>query len=191
MSRYFLLFLAALALTFVTGCDAGPWDAPPYAEIGEIEDIQVAWSSCRLDPLSGLPQTPGCENDPPIIIPINAMVRDVRNGSPLNNVRIWYASGFNKIFLLPQEVLEAVDLPDTERWAYLAGEGNVYAEFSGTFDGDYRPTFYEGWTDSHGLSSVWLYIEEMPTDDTGQPKESGVIISIGVDTITLKLGTAG
>jgi len=191
MSRYFLLLFAAVTLTFVTGCDSGPGDAPPYAEISDIEDIQVSWSSCRLDPLSGLPQTPGCENDPPVTIPPNTMVRDARSGSPLNTVRIWSASGFNKIYLLPQEVLEAVDLPETERWEFLANQGNVYAEFSGTFDGDYRPTFYEGWTDSHGLSSVWLYIEEMPTDDSGQPKESGVIISIGVDTVTMKLGTAG
>jgi len=191
MSRLLMLFSAVVGLGLFVGCDSGPWDAPPYAEIDDIEDINVSWTACRLDPLTGGPQTPGCENDPPVILPLTVMVRDVRTNSPLNNVRIWYASGFHKILLLPQEVLEAVDLPDTDRWEYLAGQGNVFAEFSGTFDGNYRPTFYEGWTDSHGLSNVWLYIEEMPTDDSGQPKEAGVMISIGVDTITVKLGSSG
>jgi len=190
MSRILLLLVSAPLLGFLLGCDAGPWDAPPYAEISEIEDINVSWTSCRLDPLTGLPQTPGCEPDPPVILPLNIMVRDARYSSPLNNVKIWYSSGYHKIYLLPQEVLEAVELPETDRWAYLAERGDVFAEFSGAFDGDYKPTFYEGWTDANGLSSVWVYIEEMPTDDTGQARESGILISIGVDTLTVKLGVS-
>ena len=190
MSRFILLLSAGSLLGLLAGCDAGPWDAPPYAEIAEIEDINISWTGCRLDPLSGEPQTQGCENDPPVIIPLNVMVRDGRYSSPLNNVKIWYSSGYHKIFLLPQEVLEAVDLPETDRWAYLAERGDVFAEFSGSFDGDYRPTYYQGWTDSSGLSSVWIFVEEMPTDATGQAKETGILISIGVDTITVKLGTS-
>ena len=191
MSRYLTLLLAVMSLSFVMGCDAGPWEAPPYAEISDIEDINVSWTACRLDPLTGGPMTPGCENDPPVILPLNIMVRDARNGSPLNNVKIWYASGYHKIYVLPQEVLEAIDLPDTDRWAYLTDRGDIFAEFSGSLDGDYRPTYHEGWTNANGLSSVWLYIEEMPTDDGGQIMESGVMISIGVDTLAVKLGTAG
>ena len=190
MSRLPALLIAVSLLGLTAGCDAGPWDAPPYAEIDEVEDINVAWQACRLDPLTGGPQTPGCENDPPVIIPLNIMVRDARYNSPLNNVKIWYSSGYNKVYLLPQEVLEAVELPETDRWAYLAERGDVFAEFSGAFDGDYRPTYYQGWTDSNGLSSVWVFVEEMPTDDTGQAKETGVLISIGVDSITVKLGTS-
>ncbi len=190
MSRLFGLLIAVPLLGFATGCDSGPWDAPPYAEIDDVEDISISWQACRLDPLSGAPQTAGCENDPPVVLPLNIMVRDTRYNSPLNNVKIWYSSGFSKIYLLPQEVLEAVELPETDRWQYLAERGDVFAEFSGAFDGDYRPTYYQGWTNSNGLSTVWVFIEEMPTDETGQAKESGILISIGVDTLTVKLGPA-
>ncbi|MBJ94689.1 MAG: hypothetical protein CMP23_09500 [Rickettsiales bacterium] len=190
MARLFVLLVTASLTGMLVGCDAGPWDAPPYAAIDEVEDIQVAWQACRLDPLTGGPQTPGCENDPPIIMPLNVMVRDARYNTPLNNVKIWYASGHSKIYLLPQEVVEVVGVPDTERWDYVTERGDTFAEFSNAFDGDYRPTFYQGWTDDSGLSSVWLFIEEMPMDDTGQARESGILISIGVDTLTVKLGVA-
>ncbi len=190
MSRYFALMTAVLSLGFLMACDPGPWDAPPFAEIDDIEDIQVPWTACRIDPLTGNTSTPGCENDPPVILPLNVLVRNARTQEPLNNVRIWYASGYHLIYLLPQEVLEAVDLPGTERWEYLEERGDVFAEFSGSFDGDYRPTYHEGWTNSNGISTIWLYVEEMPTDDAGQAKESGIVVSIGVDTVVVKLGTA-
>ena len=149
MSRYFALMTAVLSLGFLMACDPGPWDAPPFAEIDDIEDIQVPWTACRIDPLTGNTSTPGCENDPPVILPLNVLVRNARTQEPLNNVRIWYASGYHLIYLLPQEVLEAVDLPGTERWEYLEERGDVFAEFSGSFDGDYRPTYHEGWTNSN------------------------------------------
>jgi len=186
-----VLLSSLIAVMFLSGCYPGPWDAPPYAILQDSEDINVAWSGCRLDQTSGLPMNPLCEPSPPVILRLDARVEDERTGDPLNNVRIWFTSGFQKIYLLPQEVLEAVDVPDTDRWQALMEDEQIFAEFSEGTDGDYRPTYHETWTDNIGVASVWIFIEEMPTDDTGVAKESGIIVSIGADSQVIKLAVQG
>ncbi len=172
-------------------CDAGPWDAPPNSEIVDIEDIQVSWTGCSIDQTTGELQNPGCEQSPPVIFRLDALVRNETTLSPLNNIRIWYTSGYKNIYLLPQEVLEAVTTPESPRWADVAGDGEIFAEFAGTFEGDYRPTYYEGWTDNQGVSTVWIWIDSMPLDETGKAKESGIIVSIGAETEIVSLTAAG
>ena len=114
MKFHAALLCSLISLVFTSGCYPGPWDAPPYAVLQDSEDINVSWSGCRLDQNSGLPTNPLCEPSPPVILRLDARVEDERSGDPLNNVRIWFTSGFGKIYLLPQEVLEAVDVPETE-----------------------------------------------------------------------------
>ena len=185
------LLSSLVAVVFLSGCYAGPWDAPPFAVIQDTEDLNVSWSGCRLNQTDGLPTNPLCEPSPPVILRFDARVEDERTGDPLNNVRSWFTSGYSKIYLLPQEVLEAVDVPETDRWEALVAEGEIFAEFSEGFDGDYKPTYHETWTDSIGVASVWIFVEEMPTDDTGTAKESGIIVSIGADTQVVKLAVQG
>ena len=173
-------------LVFAMGCDVGPWDAPPGAQIAEVEDIRVAWFGCILDPTTGQPQNPSCEPSAPVQIPMTVQVIDPDTEIPLNNIRISFSSGYGEIYLLPQEVIEALAIPDSERWGTIA-DGEVWAELTGSWEGDYRPTYYETWTDNNGLATFWIWVNEMPTDATGNPKDTFVRADIGVYHTFIKL----
>jgi hypothetical protein len=181
-----LLTLLSLAV-LGTACDTGPWDAPPGSEIQAVEDIRVSWFGCVVDPTTGELQNPACEPSPPVQIPMVMQVMDSGSGVPLNNIRISFTSGYGEIYLLPQEVIEAISLPDTENWAEIMQDGEIWAEFTGSWEGEYRPTYYETWTDNNGLARFWIWVNEMPLDATGNPKDTFVRADIGVDHKFVKL----
>jgi len=181
MMKLYTVVLSGLLALALAGCDNGPWDAPPNSQIKDIEDIKVAWFGCGTD------AEPGCVESGAVVFPLTAIVVD-QYEEPLNNVRVTYASGWNEIYLLPREVIEALALPDTERWTEIADSGQVWAQFSGNLEADYYPTFFEGWTEGNGTAEVWVWIDSMPTDaQTGQAKEAGILIDIGVDQLAVKL----
>lgn len=190
MRSYLVLFAMLSIVALGTACDNGPWDAPPGSEIVELEDIRVAWFGCVLEPTTGEPQNPNCEPSAPVQIPVTAQVRNSDSLEPLNNVRISFTSGFGSIYLLPQEVIEAIALPDTENWADIMSSGEIWAEFTGEWEGDYRPTYYETWTDSNGLVQFWIWVDSMPVDATGNPKDTMIRADIGVDHKFFKLSSS-
>ena len=69
----------------------------------------MSWVGCKIDEATGLLSNPLCEESDPVIFRLDILVQDERSIQPLNNVRIWFTSGFNKIYLLPQDVLEAIE----------------------------------------------------------------------------------
>ena len=184
------MFLAVVAVA-LSGCNAGPWDAPPGRILDDEEDFKVSWFGCQIDPLTFQPLDPNCDLDqpsPPVIIPFSIGVTDEETTTPVNNIWVRVSSGFKDVYLLPQEVIEAVALPDTENWQDVAASGEVWAEFSGSFEGDYRPTFVETWTDNNGQVDFWIWVDKMPVDPvSGQAVETSVLIDIGVDSATLLL----
>lgn len=191
--KHALLFFAVVAIA-TTGCNAGPWDAPPGSVISDVEDVKVAWFGCVLNPETGEAQSPNCDINqpsPPVIFPYRVAITNEDTELPVNNVWVRASSGFADIYILPQEVIEALALPDTENWNEIAESGEVWAQFSGDFEGDYRPTFLETWTDNNGQIDFWVWVQKLPVDpQSGQAKESGIMLDIGVDSAVVAL-TAG
>jgi hypothetical protein len=175
----------------VASCASGPWQAPPGTLIGEQEDIKVAWFACQIDPITGDALNPNCDLEqpsPPVIFPLTIFLYDEETDLPVNNVWVEITSGFHDIYLLPQEVIEAVIYPDTENWQDVAGSDEIWAQFSGSFEGDYRPTYLQTFTDNNGLARLWVWVQTMPVDlQAGQAKEAGILIDIGVDKVSVTL----
>jgi len=187
-----LAILCGLALCVaVTSCANGPWPAPPGAEIGELVDIKVAWFACQVDPLTGIPLNENCDIEqpsPPVIFPLTIYVQDGNTEDPINNIWVEVTSGFHDVYLLPQEVIEAVIYPDTDRWQDVAGSDEIWAQFSGSFEGDYKPTYLQTYTDNNGLAKLWVWVQRMPVDSqSGQAKESSILVDIGVDSAVINL----
>ena len=176
------LLILAFAALLLPACATGPVDATYNYEIVEMDDFQLPWTGCLLDQQTGQPLNPECEPSPPVIVRLDARVRDSLTNIPANNVRIWFNSAYSDAYLLPPEVLEAIEIPSGGNWDTVTNQGEVWAEFSGTWDGNYRPTYFEGWTDKNGLASAFLFVNTMPTNPTGQPIQMTVTVSTASDT---------
>ncbi len=184
------LLTLSLTLLMLPACSTGPVDATYRHELAAFEDFKISWLGCATDAETGQQENLACQNSNPIILRLDARVRDTESDLPVNNVRVWFNSGYELIYLLPQEVLEAIEVPVTEGWDEVLGRGEIWAEFAGTFEGDYRPTYHEGSTDQNGVATVWLYIQEMPRNAGGLATETSVTISTASDTEILRLTPA-
>ncbi|MCO4770332.1 MAG: hypothetical protein KDA24_09910 [Deltaproteobacteria bacterium] len=181
-----LLILAAAGL-ILPACSTGPVDATFQYEIIDFEDVQVPWVGCTIDPTTGQLTNPSCQPSPPVIFRLDARVRNEDSEIPANNIRTWFTSTYSDIYLLPQEVLEAINIPSGGDWDTVTNRGEIWAEFSGRFDGNYRPTYHEGWTDKRGMASVWVFVNSMPTDESGGVIESAIQIGIASDSAFIRL----
>ena len=99
--------LAALVLP---ACSTGPVDATFNYELVDMEDMIVPWVGCQIDQLTGQPLNPNCQVSDPVIFRLDARVRDTDTQTPGNNIRVWFTSTYGDIYLLPQEVLEAINV---------------------------------------------------------------------------------
>jgi hypothetical protein len=178
-----------LTLLALTGCATGPFDAPPTAQFSEVLDVQVPWFGCPVDQATGLVD-PNCVPSDPVIFPLSIYVTDSDTELPVNNIRVTFTSLWNDIYVMPQSIIEAVVIPDTESWSTLQSGGEVFAEFSGDYEGDYKPTFHDTWTDSAGRARTWVFVETMPVNVTGQPSEASILVDMGVETLFVKLTPA-
>lgn len=188
MKLLHLLPLAAL----LPACSLGPWPAPPGATIEMIEDdITVPWFPCT-------DVIPDCVESQ-FLIHTSVRVED-ELGDPLNNVEVAFTSMWQDVFFVPQSVIQAVDYPSTSSWAAIESSGDVYAELTGEFDGDYRPTYFETATDRNGRSEVWIWVESLPINlsQAGQAGGGGgaavlqpigvsILVDIGADSRALEL----
>ncbi len=181
------LLALPLMMLLLPACSTGPVDATYRHELVQFEDMQVSWMGCSLDAETGQQENPNCQNSNPIILRLDARVRDIETELPANNVRVWLNSGYELVYLLPQEVLEAIEVPITEGWDDVLGRGEVWAEFAGTFEGDYRPTYHETATDQNGMATVWLYIQEMPRAIAGTAVQTNIVVSTATSTELLVL----
>ncbi len=185
-----LLVPMTLLMFALSGCATGPFDAPPTAVFGDTEDLTVPWFGCVIDEDTGLPSDT-CFDSDPVVFPLSIYVTDETTDLPINNIRVTFTSMWPDIYVMPQSVIEAVVIPDTENWSTVANGGEVFAQFSGDFEGGYKPTFHDTWTDSAGRARTWVFIERMPQDTTGQVVESTILVDMGVETLAVKLQSAG
>ncbi len=181
-----MLVPMTLLLFALTGCATGPFDAPPGAEFSDVDDLQIPWFGCLIDIQTGLPN-PNCRNSDPVVFPLSVWVTDSVSTLPINNVRVTFTSFWSGIYVMPQSVIEAVSLPETEGWSTLSGGGEVFAEFSGEYEGGYEPTYHDTWTDSTGRARTWVVIETMPQDATGMVTQSGILVDMGVESFVVNL----
>ena len=181
------LLVLALAALVLPACSTGPIDATFNYELVEFEDLAVPWTGCTIDQQTGQQTNPNCELSDPVIFRLDARVRDTNTEIPGNNIRVWFTSPYNDIYLLPQEVLEAINVPSGGDWDQVIDRGEVWAEFSGRFDGNYRPNYHEGWTDRRGVASVWVWVNSMPLDETGIALQSELHVSIASDVAIMRL----
>ena len=185
------LLALPLMMLLLPACSTGPVDATYRHQLVSFEDVPIAWTGCTIDNQTGQQENPNCQNSPPVILRLDARVRDAETELPANNVRVWFNSGYELVYLLPQEVLEAIEVPVTEGWDEVLGRGEIWAEFAGTFEGDYRPTYHETATDQNGMASVWLFIQEMPREAGGAAQETSVLVSTATSTEIFKLTPSG
>lgn len=185
-----LLFLLTLLMFVLSGCATGPFDAPPSATFSDVEDIIVPWFGCTIDDVTGLPD-PECRESDPVIFPLSIYVEDEDTNLPINDVRVTFTSLWGDIYVMPQSVIEAVVLPNSERWSDVDAGGEVFAQFSGQYEENYQPTFHDTWTDAAGRARTWVFIERMPQDEAGQVVESTILIDMGVETVAFKMQSAG
>lgn len=93
----------------------------------------------------------------PLAVPLEILVFDLVMEQPARDVELRVSTGF----------------------------GGVQLHLSGTdLDGaDHVLT----WTDERGVAAVELVVESLPVDDSGQPREAGVLLDIGVDAAVVAI----
>lgn len=182
-----------LVLAGAAGCSTEPVEAPYYSDLLVPEEIGISWFGCEIEVETGLPTNPFCENSDPVVVRLTVRVIEEESEIPMNNIRVYFNSGFSSIYLLPTEVLRAVEVPSDgddgeDEWGRVSEE--VWAEFAAQYAGDYRPTYHEGFTDSSGNAEVWLWVDEMPRDSTGKAVEAEIGVSTAADFQVISLTPA-
>jgi len=167
-----LLLLAGGSLVFATAC-AAPVNAPSTAVLGEVEDFMVSWDAAWWDSANHW-----------ALYRVDFTVYDDQENVPYNNVVIEVFSGFERVYVLPTGVINVANCPQGEgQWdTYCSDPNQTWGELTGDFNNALTPTFYRGYTDSRGVESVWIWIEDMPVDEEENVGNVSITASIGVDT---------
>lgn len=173
-----MLLLTGGALALTTACMA-PVNAPMGAQLMEIENVNVAWDASYA-------------GDPNIwaLVRVDFNVWNEEDEIPYNNVVIEVFSGFEHVYVLPTGVINVANCPQGEgQWdTYCSDPNQTWGELTGDFNSALTPTFYRGYTDSRGVESVWLWVEDMPI--AGETETVGpvtITASIGVDSTSFTI----
>ena len=180
----FVLLSAVAPMMVACG---GPFPAPYQSEIAPIDDIEFPWPGCRLDPFTGQKIQPSCEDPEPMILRIDMLVRNIDSLIGYNNVRVSFNTSYHDIYVLPPEVIQAVDTPSSSSGWNSIDSSEVWAEFSGTLDGDYAPTYGQTATNNAGVASAFLWVQSLPADESGAVKGAVMYVSTGNDYMKVKL----
>jgi hypothetical protein len=170
-----MLLLTGGALALSTACMA-PVNAPSGAVIGDLEDVQVGW----VAEYEGLANVWA-------LFRVDFNVYDEEDSVPYNNVVLEVFSGYESVYVLPTGVINVANCPQGEgQWdTYCSDPNQTWGELTGDFNSALTPTFYRGYTDSRGVESVWIWIEDMPVagEEEGAAVSSvSITASIGVDS---------
>ncbi len=175
-----MLLLTGGALALSTACMA-PVNAPFGAEIGELEDVKLGWDA----EYAGNPNIWA-------LFRVDFQVYDEDDAVPYNNVVLEVFSGYEYVYVLPTGVINVANCPQGEgQWdTYCSDPNQTWGELTGDFNSALTPTFYRGYTDSRGVESVWIWIEDMPIigeDDNVSVGEVSISASIGVDSTAFSI----
>jgi hypothetical protein len=171
-----MLLLMGVALALTTACMA-PVNAPYDAELADLDGVTVAWDASY-------------EGEPNIwaLFRVDFYVSSSEDKVPYNNVVLEVFSGYEHVYVLPTGVINVANCPQGEgQWdTYCSDPNQTWGELTGDFNSALTPTFYRGYTDSRGVESVWLWIEDMPVTDESVGSVS-ITASIGVDSTTFAI----
>ena len=174
-----MLSMVGGAFVFATACTA-PVNAPSGAKIGEMEDVSISWDASWWD-----------ESSIWALYRIDFTVYDEEDDLPYNNVVIEVFSGYERVYVLPTGVINVENCPQGEgQWdTYCSDPNQTWGQLTGDFNNALTPTFYRGYTDSRGVESIWLWIEDLPVSGEELDTVGGVTISasIGVDTTMFEI----
>lgn len=165
------------------GCSCVPGE--PVAEAVPLPDLEFPWAVCELDPSTLLPD-PGCVAPPPVVMHLAVAARDAANGGPMEGVDVSVSAADPGVYVLPQEHLEAVPLPNAAPWNEDALGDQVWAELSYGTSVEPGGTF-DTVTDEEGVALVFVLVEEMPGEAEGNATESTLLVSVGDASQTLRL----
>ncbi len=175
-----LLAVSTLGLVLATAC-GDPMDAPPGAVITTVDSMNLFWDGEWV-------------GDPEhwAMARVDFYVTDQVEGTAYNNVAIEIMSGYEGVYILPTGVINVANCPSGEgQWSgYCSDPNQTWGELTGDFNDALRPTFYRGYTDSRGVETIWIWIEDMPVSGSGDGATVGAVTisaSIGVDAVAFEI----
>ena len=176
-TRKMMLTLAGLSLIAAAACSA-PVNAPPDAVLGEIADFAIMWDA-------------GWEGDETrwALLRADFVVTSEEDETPYNNVVIEIISGYSEVYLLPTGVINVENCPEGEaQWGqYCSDPGQTWGELTGSYNNNLQPTFYRGYTNSRGVETLWIWVEDLPVaDETAGSVD--IWATIGVDSVSFSIG---
>lgn len=144
---------AALGLC-LSACNPQFLPAPQGAQLSTPSDIELGWSDALNQPSDS-----NTNNTlPPVAVLTNFFVSDV-NDIPIQRIAVQVSSGFEGVFLLPAELLEARDYSGEgeENYTPFALDSDLFLSDDG--EEAFRPTNVEIQTDRQGVASVLVVID--------------------------------
>ena len=175
-----------LVASLAMGCVNGPIKAPPGATISvNPNQIEVAGSVFNAEDNVG------------IVRFADIVVQD--GGAPLESIEVEVVGPNFGVFIIPTEAVKLVDFPtapedwvtlrdevcvdeygnfdNTVEWCawYYDIETNLYYEFGSNYAdaGGYKPNYYKGVTDVDGVLRIYLFIDALVGESTGDTGSSG------------------
>ena len=170
-----LLAAASLSLVWAMACSA-PMSAPPGAVLNDLEDVSIAWDPAWYGD--------GEHDDYWALLRVDFYVYDEEQEVPYNNVVIEIFSGYKETYILPTGVINVTNCPQGEgQWdSYCSDPDQTWGQMTGDFNESLKPTYYRGYTDSRGVETVWIWVEDLPVDEEESVGAVTITATIGVDT---------
>ena len=181
--------LCVLAVALM-GCTDGV-QAPYTARIDAPDDYEVSWSAA----------VNGAQDGYGLWLLADFYVYDSDRGMPLEKIQVELSSGWNGLYILPEEAVQLVDPPElppdvtsqadivdyctdddgnfdnSEEWCswYWDESAGEFYEFGSDYAdaGGYSPNYASILSDNRGLARAYLYLDYLPVEvkETGDGLE--------------------
>ncbi len=122
------------------------------------------------------------------------------DGLPLNGIQVEITSGWTGAYLIAEKAVRVVDtyeqdcnpLPEDTTdpcYAWFDTEGQEFVEFAGDYTelGGFGPTYMSAPTDNRGLLPVYVFVDSIALDSTGEAVNIPIFASIGLETQSFQL----
>lgn len=194
-----MLKSAALALvgaSLLVGCAPGPIAAPYGSSLVMPEDIEFGFDNAY--------STAGDLTGGLFFTYIGVLGPDDGSafaGEPLNGIQVEITSGWTGAYLIAEKAVRVVDDyeaactenppddPEDPCYAWFDTEGQEFIEFAGDYSelGGFGPTYMSAPTDNRGILPLYIFVDSVSTDSTGEVVNIPIFASIGTETQSFQL----
>lgn len=199
-----MLKSAALPLSLagallLVGCAPGPIAAPYGSSLVMPDDIEFGFDnaySAAGDLTGGLFYT--------YIGVLGPDDGTAFGGEPLNGIQVEITSGWTGAYLIAEKAVRVVSdyedvcrsgiedgslEPDDPCYAWFDTEGQEFVEFAGDYSelGGFGPTYMSAPTDNRGILPLYVFVDSVSTDSTGEAVNIPIFASIGTETQSFQL----